>query len=137
MMSPLLAFAALDPLIATQCRVLTLRRFEQMVKIGVHDFERTAPQRMWFDVDLCVKLSNAAAAQDDIAHTLNYDFVRKVIVDVIGQRHHELQETLCDSIADLLMANAVVHGVRVLTRKPDVYPDCDSIGVERVLLKPW
>ena len=76
MNSLLLAFAALDARLATQCRLLSLRRHELAVRIGVHDFERHGPQRLWFDVDLCVRLEHAAAVQDDITQTLDYDFVR-------------------------------------------------------------
>lgn len=133
----LLGFAALDPRLALECRALSLRRHEVPVRIGVHDFERQAPQRMWFDVDLCVPLAQAAAAHDDIAQTLDYDFIRTVIAQVVGDRHHELQETLCDGIAARLLANPAVQAVRVATRKPDVYPDSASIGVERIALKPW
>ena len=59
-----------------------------------------------------------------------------MIAQVVGDQHHELQETLCDRIATQLLANPAVQAVRVATRKPDVYPDSASIGVERVALKP-
>ncbi len=84
MNSMLLAFATLDARLATECRLLSLRRHERAVRIGVHEFERHKPQRLWFDVDLCVRLQHAAAARDDIAHTLDYDFVREVIDQAVG-----------------------------------------------------
>ncbi len=137
MNSMLLAFAALDARLATECRLLSLRRHELPVRIGVHGFEREGPQRLWFDVDLCVKLDHAGAAQDHIAHTLDYDFVREVIAVAVGSRHHELQETLCDAVLHAVMGRPEVQAARVATRKPDVYPDSASVGVERVGLKPW
>ena len=137
MNSMLLAFAALDARLATECRLLSLRRHELMVRIGVHGFERGAPQRLWFDVDLCVKLAHAAAAQDHIAQTLDYDFVREVIAAAVGSRHHELQETLCDAVLNAVLQRPEVQAARVATRKPDVYPDSASVGVERVAVKPW
>lgn len=137
MNSLLLAFGALDARLATECRLLSLRRHELAVRIGVHAFERQAPQRMWFDVDLCVKLKAAPAGHDDISQTLDYDFIRDVITAAVGTRHHELQETLCDAIAHTLLARPDVQAIRVATRKPDVYPDCASVGIERVALKPW
>ena len=119
MNSMLLAFAALDARLALECRLLSLRRHERAVRIGVHDFERGAPQRLWFDVDLCVRLVHAEAARDDIRDTLDYDFVREVIAQAVGQQHHELQETLCDAVlaAVLLLAYAILverHWVPVL-----------------------
>jgi dihydroneopterin aldolase len=138
MTTALLAFGALNARLATDCRLLSLRQYELPVRIGVHDFERGAPQRMWFDVDLCVPLQHAPAARDDIAHTLDYDFVRELIRDIAGQKkHHELQETLCDAILARLLAHPHVQAARVRTGKPDVYPDGQSVGVERVALKPW
>jgi len=137
MNSILLAFGALDARLATQCRALSLRRHEVAVRIGVHDHERQAAQRMWFDVDLCVKLAQAPADRDHISQTLDYDFVREVIAREVGGQHHELQETLCDAIATALLQENGVHAVRVATRKPDIYPDSASIGVERVCIKPW
>lgn len=133
----LLAFAVLEPRLATDCRLLSLRRHEVAVRIGVHDFERQAPQRLWFDVDLCVRLDDAPAAQDDIADTLDYDFIRALIAGVVGRQHHELQETLCDAVLAGVLAHAKVQAARVATRKPDVYPDSASVGVERVAVKPW
>jgi len=137
MNSILLAFGALDARLATQCRALSLRRHEVAVRIGVHAHERQAAQRMWFDVDLCVKLDHAPAAKDHISETLDYDFVRDVIAREVGSQHHELQESLCDAIAAALLQRDAVHAVRVATRKPDIYPDSASIGVERVCIKPW
>lgn len=137
MNSILLAFGALDARLATQCRALSLRRHEMRVRIGVHAHERQAAQRMWFDVDLCVKLDHAPAARDHISETLDYDFVRDVIAREVGSQHHELQESLCDAIAAALLERGAVHAVRVATRKPDIYPDSASVGVERVCIKPW
>lgn len=137
MNSVLLAFGALDPRLATDCRLLSLRQHEVAVRIGVHDFERHGPQRLWFDVDLCVRLGDAPAAHDDIADTLDYDFIRELVAGIVGRQHHELQETLCDAVLEAIMRRPQVQAARVATRKPDVYPDSASVGVERVALRPW
>ena len=130
MNSMLLAFATLDARLALECRLLSLRRHERAVRIGVHEFERHKPQRLWFDVDLCVRLQHAGAARDDIAHTLDYDFVRELIAQAVGRQHHELQETLCDEVLALMLEHPRVRAARVSTEKPDVYPDCAAVGVE-------
>ncbi|MFT3779435.1 MAG: dihydroneopterin aldolase [Ottowia sp.] len=137
MSATLLAFGALDARLATDCRLLSLRRHALAVRIGVHGFERAGPQRLWFDVDLCVRLEHAPAGRDDIGATLDYDFIRALVAEVVGQSHHELQETLCDAILARLMAHPHIQAARVRTRKPDVYPDSRSVGTERVGLKPW
>jgi len=133
----LLSFSALDGRIPTQCRLLSLSQFECLVHIGVHDFEKKAAQRMWFDIDICVPLEAAPAQQDDISHTLNYDFLRELVLQTTGEVHHELQETLCDALLNHLLLHPSIVAVRIQTRKPDVYPDCAAVGTERVGYKPW
>ena len=133
----LLSFAALDPRIPMHCRLLSLSQFECLVHIGVHDFEKKAAQRMWFDIDICVPLTAAPAAQDDISQTLNYDFLRELVLQTTGDVHHELQETLCDALLNHLLLHPQIVAARVQTRKPDVYKDCASVGTERVGFKTW
>ena len=129
--------SATDPYLLMQtCRKLFLRRHEVMVQIGVHEFEKTAPQRMWIDVDLYVPLAHTTPQNDHIAEVVDYDFVREVVAQRIARGHIQLQETLCDDLADELMRHPGVQAVRLSTCKPDVYPDCDAVGVEVFRAKP-
>ena len=112
------------------CRKLFLRGYELQVRIGIHDFELQAPQRMRFDVDLYVSYAHSSPTEDRIDEIVDYDFVRDTIRRLCETGHINLQETLCDAIAQALLSNAQVAAVRVSTCKPDVYPDCDAVGVE-------
>jgi dihydroneopterin aldolase len=108
-----------------------LRDFEVVASIGIHAFERENPQRILIDVTLT--LANSApdrTAADRIDSVLDYDFLRARIREIVDGRHFNLQETLCAEILDLCLAPAEVAAARVSTRKPDVYPDCESVGVE-------
>ncbi|TSE20157.1 Dihydroneopterin aldolase [Tepidimonas alkaliphilus] len=130
--SILLAFAALRPELARRARLLSLRGLTLPVRIGVHDFERRGPQRLRIDVDVCVDLAQAHARQDRLDATFDYDAIRDAIRALAVERHFELQETLGDAILAWLMAQPGVLAARVRTEKPDVYPDCDAVGVERL-----
>jgi dihydroneopterin aldolase len=112
-----------------------LRGFELQVRIGIHDFELQAPQRMRFDVDLYVPYAHSNPTQDRIEEIVDYDFVRHTIRRLCDAGHINLQETLCDAIAQALLGNTQISAVRVSTCKPDVYPDCDAVGVEVFLLR--
>lgn len=101
-----------------------------MSNIGVHDFEKQAEQRVLFNVDLFIPLAASTPAQDELSEVVDYDFIRFTIEERVGRGHIQLQETLCDDIARALLLHPKVRGVQVSTRKPDVYPDCDSVGVE-------
>ena len=123
-----------DPRLAG-CRRLFLVGHELPARIGVHDFERQAPQRLRVNVDLYVPLAESTPHADRLDEVVDYDFVRAVIAERVAQGHVDLQETLCDAIAERLIAHPRVRAVRVSTEKPDVYPDCAAVGVEVLRFK--
>ena len=117
-------------------RRMFLRDYEIIASIGIHEFERKNPQRIIIDVSL--ELANGAlpdAAEDRIETVLDYDFLRESIRRIVEGRHFNLQETLCAEILTTCLQPDKVLGARVSTRKPDVYPDCDSVGVEMEIRK--
>ena len=60
---------------------------------------------------------------------------RATVAARIGQGHIHLQETLVDDLANALLQHEQVRAVRVSTEKPDVYPDCEAVGVEVFRIK--
>lgn len=124
-----------DPLLA-HCRRLFLRGLCRTVRIGIHEFERAAAQRILFDIDLYVPLSQNTPQRDHIDEVVDYDFVRREVTRIVDRGHIDLQETLCDAVLDALLAHPQVVAARVSTRKPDVYGDCDAVGVEAFKAKP-
>lgn len=115
-------------------RRIFLRRCAVRCSIGIHPFERAEPQRVLVDVDLYL-YPHAQDPQEDIARVLDYDFLREGIRALTVGRHFNLQETLVEEIVALCLARPEVRGVRVSTEKPDVYPDCEAVGVEVVRWK--
>jgi dihydroneopterin aldolase len=122
--------------LALTCRRLFLRNHTVDVRIGAHDFEKHAPQRIVFNVELFVPYSASTPTQDDLAEVVDYDFIREVIARRVAQGHIVLQETLCDDLMRELIAHPQVQAVRLSTCKPDVYPDCEAVGVEIFQIKP-
>ncbi len=114
----------------SDCRRVFLRNFQVMSNIGVHEFEKRGEQRVLFNVELYVPLADSTPTDDQLHEVLDYDFIRDTIVQRIAQGHTHLQETLCDDIARTLLAHPKVRAVQLSTQKPDVYPDCDAVGVE-------
>ena len=129
MNSMLLAFGALDARLALDCRLLSLRRHELPVRIGVHGFERQGPQRLWFDVDLCVRLSHAAAARDHIAHTLDYKAVSKRLISFVEGANFGLVETLAERCAAIIRDEFGVAWVRLKLSKPGAVTGARNVGV--------
>ena len=117
------------------CRRLFLRNHELAVHIGVHDFEHGAPQRIRFNVDLYVPLALSTPQHDQLDEVVDYDFIRRTIVERVSRGHIHLQETLADDVLAKMLEHPHVRAARVSTEKPDVYPDCDAVGVEVFGLK--
>ncbi len=117
------------------CRRLFLRNYEVQINIGVHEFEKKGEQRVLINVDLFIPLALSTPKDDHLDEVVDYDFIRSTIAQRMAQGHIHLQETLCDDVARAMLAHPKVRAVRVSTEKPDVYPDCDAVGVEVFHLK--
>jgi dihydroneopterin aldolase len=117
------------------CRRLFLRNYEVMINIGVHDFEKQGEQRVLFNVDLFIPMAESTPLNDQLEEVVDYDFMRETIAQRMAKGHIQLQETLCDDIARAMLLHPKVKAVRVSTEKPDVYPDCESVGVEVFSIK--
>lgn len=112
------------------CRRLFLRNYEVWINIGVHDFEKKGEQRVLINVDLYVPLALSTPSADKLDEVLDYDFIRRSIAERVGRGHIHLQETLVDDVLKTMLAHPRVRAARVSTEKPEVYPDCDAVGVE-------
>jgi 7,8-dihydroneopterin aldolase/epimerase/oxygenase len=82
------------------------------------------------DVDLYVPLHQSTPREDQLDEVVDYDFIRHSIESHVARGHIQLQESLADDLLRLMLAHPKVRAARVSTEKPDVYPDCDAVGVE-------
>jgi dihydroneopterin aldolase len=114
----------------TSDRRIFIRDFRLPVSIGIHDFEKDAPQTVVVNVELLLEPVQKAHG-DRIANVLNYDVVHDGIAALARSRHFNLQEALVDAIIDLCLGQPGVVEARVSTEKPDVYKDC-RVGYEAV-----
>lgn len=109
--------------------IILLEELELRIGLGIHAHERAAPQRVMLDV--AMTCAYAAPPADRIEAVVDYDFLRERIHALAAARHFELQETLCDEVAALALADPRVTRVRVRSMKLDIYPDA-RIGCEIV-----
>lgn len=106
---------------------ILLEGLELRIGLGIHPQERAAPQRVMLDV--AMTCSYPAPPADRIDAVVDYDFLRDRIHALAASRHFELQETLCDQVAALALADPHVTRVRVRSMKLDIYPDA-RVGCE-------
>jgi dihydroneopterin aldolase len=117
------------------CRRLFLRNYEVMINIGVHDFEKKGEQRVLINVELYIPLEMSTPKADQLSEVVDYDFMRETVCQRIAKGHIHLQETLCDDMVKAMLAHPRVRAAGVSTMKPDVYADCEGVGVEVFRIK--
>jgi 7,8-dihydroneopterin aldolase/epimerase/oxygenase len=97
---------------------IVLRGLRGHGRHGVFAREREEGQTFIVDVELAVD-TRAAAAGDDLAHTVDYGAVAWRVVELIQGEPVNLIETLAERIADACLADARVEQVEVTVHKPD------------------
>ena len=112
------------------CRRLFLRDYVVNIDIGWHDFEKKGEQRVLINVDLYIPLALSTPTHDKLDEVVDYDFIRRSVMERVSRGHIHLQETLADDVLARMLAHPKVRAARVSTEKPDVYPDCDAVGCE-------
>ena len=110
-------------------RRIFLKNFHVFISMGVHDHEKQARQRIIVNVDLYID-PEGRIRHDTIRETVDYDFVRQAIIEIAESGHFHPQETFCERILDVCLDKSGVLAARVSSEKPDVYPDCESVGFE-------
>jgi len=96
--------------------------------IGVYDWERAAPQRVYIDLDIGFSTRDAAA-DDDVAQTLDYKAVADRVRDFVAASQFKLVETLAEEVARLLLADFDVPEVAIRVNKPGALPQASGVGV--------
>ena len=115
--------------LAPRTRRILLQDYCVSADIGFHDFEVGSPQRLFITVEVWLDEASFASS-DDAAEAWDYDFLRAEVGKLATGRRYNLQETLARAIYDFVAARRGVTALRVATRKPDVYADCEGVGVE-------
>lgn len=84
---------------------------------GVFEQERRTGQDFVVDLALVVD-TRAAAASDDLSHTVDYGAVASAVYELITGAPVNLIETLAERIAEFCLGHAGVRGVEVAVHKP-------------------
>jgi dihydroneopterin aldolase len=97
---------------------ITLRGLSAHAHHGVYDWERAKGQTFLVDAVLEVDTAPAAAA-DDLARTVNYAELAQGLHAVLTGEPVDLLETLCQRLADVCLADALVSAVEITVHKPE------------------
>jgi dihydroneopterin aldolase len=96
--------------------------------IGVYDWERNIRQRLVIDLEMATDI-RLAAADDDLAHTLDYAAISARIQTFAAASHFELVETFAERLAALLREEFGIPWLSMTLRKPGAVPEAAAVGV--------
>ncbi len=114
--------------LAPKTRMIILEGYELLVDIGFHEFEIARSQRLVITVEIWLHEGGFPTA-DEVSGAWDYDFLRAEIGELASARRFNLQETLARTVYDTIAVREGIAALRVSTKKPDVYPDCKSVGI--------
>jgi len=104
---------------------------------GVNPEEQTLGQRFTVDVVLAVDLRRAGQS-DDLAHTVSYSAVYKVVKGIVEGEPRNLIEAVAESIASQIMESfPLVEHLIVTVRKPDVPMKGSMLDAAGVRITRW
>ena len=96
--------------------------------IGIHDWERKAPQDVLINIELDVDTAGAGAS-DDFADAVDYRTLAKQVIETAEASSFQLVEALAEEIARICLADDRVQAARVRVEKPGAVRFARSVGV--------
>ena len=108
---------------------IVLREMTVDVRIGLHEHEKGAAQRILINAELFAApgLYLQTASRETI---IDYDRIRNAILQWAERPHTLLIETYLKELVDLCFMDARIEACRVSVAKPDIFKDVKHVGVE-------
>jgi dihydroneopterin aldolase len=107
---------------------ILIRDMVLSARIGVHQHERIADQRVRINLEAIVRPRRTV--DDDLDNVVCYGELVTGIRHVVGSGHTNLAETLAERIAAMCLEDGRVVRVKVRVEKLDVFPEAESVGIE-------
>ena len=96
--------------------------------IGFLDWERQVKQTVYLDIEAPIDCRKAAL-NDDVAQTLDYKRLAKVVIAFVGASEFKLVETLADRTAQLILKEFDLPWVKLTLNKRGAIRAARDVGV--------
>jgi dihydroneopterin aldolase len=105
-----------------------LRELAVECVIGFLDWERLVKQTVYLDIEVPADCRRAALS-DEVAHTLDYKRLSKVVLAFVGASEFKLVETLADRTAKLILTEFDIPWVKLTINKRGAIRASRDVGV--------
>ena len=96
--------------------------------IGIFGWERDVRQEVSIDLEMTFDCKRAAKT-DAIEDTIDYKKITKGIIKFVEESKFQLQETLAESIADLVKNEYKIDSLKLRVSKPGALRHAEDVGV--------
>jgi 7,8-dihydroneopterin aldolase/epimerase/oxygenase len=97
--------------------------------IGIREHEKRRRQRVRISLRLGI-LEKQRLVEDKIQDVVCYDEIITSVKTIVARQHYALIECLAEAIAKRCLEDSRIYSIVVKVEKIDVYPDCESVGVQ-------
>lgn len=97
--------------------------------IGVYGWEREVRQKLIMDLTMAWD-NRVPGASDDVGQALDYARVAEFVTDRVSQSRFQLLEALAEDLAERLLGEFAISGLRLTIRKPGAVANAAAVGVE-------
>ena len=116
-------------------RRVFVRDLEILASVGIFEIELRYEQRIVVGLELDV-IDTYDGTSERIGDVFDYGRVVRDTEMLCQSRHFKLLETLAEAIGRQCLADPRVLAVSVRIEKPDIMPNCKSVGIEIRRIKP-
>lgn len=105
-----------------------VQQLELTWSVGILDFEKITPQKLWISVDADVEMPNLNGSET-YADVLCYADIVDFIKTYSTQGHVDLLETVANHICNYVLSHNRVKMVKISVYKPNIIDKCHAVGV--------
>ncbi len=108
--------------------LIYIRDLKIDTQIGTYSWEQQIKQQVIIDLELMADLKKAAISSE-IADTIDYAKLANSVSEFVASGAFLLLETLAEQVAELIMREFKVPGLRIKVGKPGALPKAKEVGV--------
>lgn len=108
--------------------IIFIENIPTQAVIGIHDFEKAAPQKLIVSVELGTDISRAAES-DDVQYALDYDAISRFIDETVQASTVGLIETLAAHLVNELFVHFAMQSIKLTIKKPGAIAYTQQVGV--------
>jgi 7,8-dihydroneopterin aldolase/epimerase/oxygenase len=99
------------------------------ISIGIHDFEKTKPQEVKFNISIDID-PFLFPVENRLNSIVNYETVIKILTKITKNKHYELLESLAEDIFLELFKNFNIKNIKIKIEKTQIIKNTSSVGIE-------